>query len=196
MDAAAEEATKTETATTEEEPAQPAAPLFTQNLPPTNAQTEAEKRAARAARFGVVVAPAAAAAEGEEEKKKEGEEGDADKGTEEAPEDDAVKKAARASRFGLANERVAALDSALPDRAPRKRGRGLEGAAGGENKEEGGRDRKRRGERNGAGGGGGAGAGAGKGNAQAPKGPAKPAGRAAVDPAEKARMEARAKRFA
>ena len=70
------------------------APLFTKNLPPTNPKTEAEKRAARAARFGVQA--------------------------EDASDDSKLNK--RAERFGLANEQVSALDSALPDR-PRKRGR-------------------------------------------------------------------------
>lgn len=80
-----------------DKPNETATPAFSQHLAPTNAQTEAEKRAARAARFGITV----------------------DKESEEA------QKVTRASRFGIANEAVSALDSALPDR-PRKRGRGGE----------------------------------------------------------------------
>lgn len=167
------------------EAAAPAEPLFSQHLAPTNAQSEAEKRAARAARFGIT----------------------ADKEPEEA------KKTERASRFGIANDAVSAIDSALPDR-PRKRGRDR----GGEEKEDDVRSNKRqtsgavgpaRGGRNAAG----------RGNNQnsrgdrggdrggrrdrrggAPKEGGAPNGQkkgpsAAVDPAEKAKLEARAKRF-
>ncbi|KAK4114878.1 hypothetical protein N656DRAFT_767019 [Canariomyces notabilis] len=176
--------------TDEEAPAAtaaPAAPLFTQNLPPTDAKTEAEKRAARAARFGI------------------------------DPESEEAKKAARAARFGVANDQVAMIDSALPERGPRKRGRGGDGDKDKENKEDeagenaraskrsnhgeggggrsgGGRNRQRGGgggRRRGGGRGGGQNQGRGggqKGNKES-----KPV---TVDPAEKAKMEARAKRFA
>jgi len=140
-------------------------PLFSQHLAPTNAKSEAEKRAARAARFGITV----------------------DKESEES------RKAERASRFGVANDAVSALDSALPDR-PRKRGRG------GEDKEDGARDNKRqtsqpaRGGRNNQNAGG-------RGRGRDRKGGAPREGAqngqkaAAIDPAEKAKLEARAKRF-
>ncbi|KAK0651730.1 hypothetical protein B0T16DRAFT_454159 [Cercophora newfieldiana] len=161
---------KTETATSGE-------PLFSQHLAPTNAKSEAEKRAARAARFGITE----------------------DKESEES------KKTERAARFGIANDAVSALDSALPDR-PRKRGRDR----GGEDKEDDSRSNKRqtsgaapaRGGRNNAGRGnnqsnnrsgrrdrrGGASKEGGVPNGQKKATPA-------IDPAEKARLEARAKRF-
>ncbi|KAL2133605.1 hypothetical protein VTI74DRAFT_2043 [Chaetomium olivicolor] len=161
---------------------EPAKPVFTQNLPPTNAKTEAEKRAARAARFGIAT----------------------DENSEEA------KKAARAARFGVANDQVSALDSALPDRPLRKRGRG-EGGGEGKDEENGGRGGKRpnrgagkqqqqqqqqrggRGQQQGGRRQGTSGRAANGGNAQ--KGGNKPR-TIADDPAEKAKMEARAKRFA
>ncbi|KAK4453111.1 hypothetical protein QBC34DRAFT_422307 [Podospora aff. communis PSN243] len=150
-------------------------PLFSQHLAPTNAKSEAEKRAARAARFGITT----------------------DKESEEA------KKVDRAARFGIANDAVSALDSALPDR-PRKRGRDR----GGEEKEEDSRSNKRqssgpaRGGRNNAGRGNNQnsnnnrGGRRGRGGAKeggAPNGQKKAA--PAIDPAEKAKLEARAKRF-
>ncbi|GAB1314857.1 SAP domain-containing protein [Madurella fahalii] len=165
-----------------ESAAEPAAPLFTQNLPPTNAQTEAEKRAARAARFGI----------------------SADTQSDEA------KKAARAARFGVANDQVSALDSALPDRAARKRGRGG-GGGGDDGKEEGGenpRASKRSNRNEGGGGAGGRNQQRGRGGRRrgggrdqnrgggAPQKGGKGYTSATVDPAEKAKMEARAKRFA
>ncbi|KAK4157501.1 hypothetical protein C8A00DRAFT_40079 [Chaetomidium leptoderma] len=193
------------TTTTTAEPATaaaPAKPAFTQNLPPTDAQSEAEKRAARATRFGgAKPATAADDKDGADEKL-----------------DEAAQKAARASRFGVANDHVSALDSALPDR-PRKRGRGaaaLEGAEGAGAAKEGGVDGGRGSKRANRGGGGGGrnqqqqqqqrgrgrrqGGGGGRGgSSNAPKGGNQGGGagaRAAPDPAEKARMEARAKRFA
>jgi len=151
---------------------------FTQNLPPTDAKTEAEKRAARAARFGLDV------------------------------QSEEAKKAARAARFGLPQEAVAALDSALPERAPRKRGRSGEGDSEA-------RDNKRR-DRHGPAGrnhqgrvssgrhqprrGGGGGGNRGNGYANARKGnnngPKPAVKKIADDPVERAKMEARAKRFA
>jgi len=167
------------------EAAASAEPLFSQHLAPTNAQSEAEKRAARAARFGITP----------------------DKAPEEA------KKTERASRFGIANDAVSAIDSALPDR-PRKRGRDRGGeekeddvrsnkrqtsgavgpARGGRNTAGRGNNQNTRGDRGGDRGGrrdrrGGAPKEGGAPNGQK-KGPS-----AAVDPAEKAKLEARAKRF-
>ncbi|KAK5656189.1 hypothetical protein OQA88_4949 [Cercophora sp. LCS_1] len=157
------------------------APL-TQNLAPTNAKTEAEKRAARAARFGITYA------EDSEE----------------------AKKANRAERFGVANDDVAALDSALPER-PRKRGRGGEEAqedsrAGkrqsngpaqnrgnqGNQRNQGGRNqvgRNQPGRNNRQNRRGGAPQEGGSTNGQKKAAPA-------IDAAEKAKLEARAKRFA
>ncbi|KAK2072297.1 hypothetical protein P8C59_006659 [Phyllachora maydis] len=74
--------------------------LPTQNLAPTDAQNEADKRRKRAERFGF----AAAAADGD---------GDAVK-------TDEAKKLERAERFGLTKDQVSHLDSALPD-GPRPR---------------------------------------------------------------------------
>ncbi|KAL2138283.1 hypothetical protein VTI28DRAFT_7158 [Corynascus sepedonium] len=167
-------------------------PAFSQNLPPTDAKSEAEKRAARAARFGTVTT------------------GGADDSDKQQGQSEETKKAARAARFGLANDAVSALDSALPDR-PRKRGRAGEGggaASGGAGKEdESGRGNKRanRGGGGGAPGGGrnhrrggrrqgGGGRGQGN-NAQKGGGDSKAPARV-LDPAEKAKLEARAKRFA
>lgn len=155
---------------------------FAQGLAPTNAKTEAEKRAARAARFGIT----------------------------HAEDSEEAKKAARAERFGVANDAVAALDSALPDR-PRKRGRGDEAQedsrtnkrqsnapaqtqgnqrnGGNRNNNQGGRSQGGRTNRQHRRGG-------------APKDAGNANGRqnekaaSAIDPAEKAKMEARARRFA
>ncbi|KAK0727416.1 hypothetical protein B0T26DRAFT_738138 [Lasiosphaeria miniovina] len=174
-----------------DEAAKPTEAPFSQHLPPTNAKTEAEKRAARAARFGIT----------------------ADAETNEA------KKAARANRFGVANDQISAIDSALPDR-PRKRGRdradedkqeveekrvnkrrssGAPVAAPPTNQSggvRGGRNKNRRGDRNGAGGNapkeGSNGRGA-RADGQK-KGQGKPT--PDINPAEKAKMEARAQRFA
>lgn len=178
---AAEAATSAPTEEPNEKTEKPAndQPLFSQHLPPTNAKSEAEKRALRAERFGLTV----------------------DKESEEA------KKKERAERFGLPNDQVAAIDSALPDR-PRKRGRGNDDKddaannrgnkrqSNGAGAQSGGRpsdrrpNNRHRGRRHGGGnnqksGGGGGGGG----------GPAKKAQPVSVDPAEKAKMAARAERF-
>lgn len=171
-------------ATTVEAPAAAAEPTvpLTQNLPPTNAQTEAEKRAARAARFGIAE----------------------DKTSEEA------QKISRAARFGLAADDVSALDNALPDR-PLKRGRkeGEVVADEGQGKKQrqgAGRDagnNRERGPRNGGGGnqrgqrrnGGGVSK---EGAAPVNNGQRRGAGGASggMSAADKAKLEARAKRFA
>ncbi|KAF0315878.1 sap domain-containing protein [Colletotrichum asianum] len=151
--------------TTEEKPEEAAAPKenFALNLGATDASEEARKRAERAKRFGIV----------------------------EEDDDDAKKKAERAKRFGADGDaaNTSALDSALPERRP-KRGRPER------SDEQPGRDSKRqstdgRGRRGG------------RGNRHGRQGGGRQGGggvekqrSAAVDPAEKARMEARAKRFA
>jgi SAP domain-containing ribonucleoprotein len=160
--------------------ATPAAPAFSQHLPPSSAKTEAEKRAARAKRFNIEPA----AADSEE-----------------------AKKAERAGRFGLDNNQLTGLDSALPER-PLKRGRergdvgGRGGGAAGANK------RAASGEPSAVGGGnvtGNGATGAGRGRGQKGGRGGREAGGAAAapakksildDPAEKAKAEARAKRFA
>ncbi|KAK0674162.1 hypothetical protein QBC41DRAFT_310492 [Cercophora samala] len=183
-----------ETAATEE-PAAPAAPLFTANLAATNAQTEAEKRAARAARFGIVL----------------------DEESEEA------KAAARAAKFGVANDQISALDSALPERGSRKRGREgkddgtkAKGPDGGEQQQRASkrqqqqqpnannrnnnnnRTQQQRGGRRGGPGGGGGGRNNNNNNnnQQQRNGTAAAKPQRVEDPAEKAKREARAKRFA
>lgn len=155
-------------------------PDFSAHLAATSVDEEARKRAERAKRFGVV------ADENEEEKL----------------------KVERAKRFGGEAPAVVAavqgLDSALPERRERKRGR--EGAAGGEQ-----RDAKRqstdgrrgggRGDRGDRGGqnrgqdrrGQNSGRVGGRGEARQNGGAQR--GAASLDPAEKARAEARAKRF-
>ncbi|KAK0735447.1 hypothetical protein B0T21DRAFT_367778 [Apiosordaria backusii] len=178
---------------TTEEPAAPAAPLFTQNLAATNAQTEAEKRAARAARFGIVL----------------------DEDSEEA------KAAARAAKFGVANDQISALDSALPERGPRKRGRDAKDDDSKPKTADGERANKRQqqqppnnarnannnrnqqqrgGRRGGPGGGRNNNQQQRNGNVQKASGGAggsgKPQPQRVEDPAEKAKREARAKRFA
>lgn len=137
-------ATATEPAV-EEKPKQD----FSIGIGQTDAEKEAEKRAARAKRFGI------------------------------SEDDEAKKLAERAKKFGLdAKETVVkGLDSALPERRA-KRGR--------EGKQEGGRNAKRqtpdrRTEP--------------KPKSTAPM-PKKPAGKVTDDPSEKAKAEARAKRFA
>ncbi|KAF5521024.1 Uncharacterized protein CGCA056_v008603 [Colletotrichum aenigma] len=158
-EAAPEAAPAAAETTTEEKPEEAAAPKenFALNLGATDASEEARKRAERAKRFGIV----------EEE------------------DDDAKKKAERAKRFGADADaaNTSALDSALPERRP-KRGRPER------SDEQPGRDSKRqstdgRGRRGG------------RGNRHGRQGGGVEKQRsAAVDPAEKARMEARAKRFA
>jgi SAP domain-containing ribonucleoprotein len=84
--------------TTTTEDAAPAAPAksFALNLPTTQADEEARRRAERAKRFG----------------------------TDPAVDDDVKRRAERAARFGLADNAVAGLDVALSDGRPPKRGRG------------------------------------------------------------------------
>jgi SAP domain-containing ribonucleoprotein len=160
--------------------------VFAANLPPTDAKTEAEKRAARAKKFGL-------------------------------PEDSAeAKKAARATKFGVDEESITkSLDAALPERREKKRGRGKEegeeavegeraakkgtpGPGEGQKSNGGGQQGGRRGERkrNGRGGKGGA---QGQGQREQQGGEKKEGGQAKKvneDPEWKAKLEARAKRFA
>ncbi|KAK2736051.1 sap domain-containing protein [Colletotrichum kahawae] len=165
-EAAPEAAPAAAETTTEEKPEEAAAPKenFALNLGATDASEEARKRAERAKRFGIV----------------------------EEDDDDAKKKAERAKRFGADADaaNTSALDSALPERRP-KRGRPER------SDEQPGRDSKRqstdgrgrrggRGNRHGRQGGGRQGGGGGGVEKRS----------AAIDPADKARMEARAKRFA
>lgn len=142
---------------------------FSLHLGATDASDEARKRAERAKRFGI---------------------------TDEGGDDAEKKKAERAARFGLdAADISKTLDSALPERRP-KRGRG-EG-------EQGGRDNKRQTTGGGGGGrnggrhrGGNRGGRAQGGRQQGGGGGGAPKKQAApIDPAEKAKQEARAKRFA
>ncbi len=157
------------------------APLFTKNLPPTNPKTEAEKRAARAARFGVQA--------------------------EDASDDSKLNK--RAERFGLANEQVSALDSALPDR-PRKRGRANDEEGGHDGKRQSAGPESNKGQGGGRGQGGqgqgGQGQGGGRNRFQRRRGGGnaprqdndsqRPAKNVVSDPAEQKKREERAKRFA
>lgn len=152
------ETTKEPAAAPAPEPEVPAVD-FTIGIKQSDAEKEAEKRAARAKRFGLSVS--------EEEEK----------------------KAERAKKFGLEEKKelVKGLDDALPERRPK---RGREG-------KEGGRETKRQAPnaRNGAGN-------DAKSESRKPvesrpqPKPAKPAGKIVDDPAEKAKAEARAKRFA
>lgn len=93
--AGAEGNTATEQATSD-----PPAVQFSAGLTQSDADKEAEKRAARAKRFGIT----ASATTGDD--------------------DDAAKKAERAKKFGTAEEekaeRVKGLDSALPERKPKR----------------------------------------------------------------------------
>lgn len=121
---------------------------FSIGIQQTDAEKEAQKRAARAKRFGI------------------------------AEDDEAKKLAERAKKFGQDTKGavVKGLDSALPERRAK---RGREDKQGGRNPKRQTPDRRM--EAPGA-------------NASAP--PAKkPAGRIIDDPAEKAKAEARAKRF-
>jgi len=96
-------------AVTTADPEAPPKETLSQHLAPTDVDKEAEKRAKRAARFGIV------------EEQKDGGGGGGDK----VP---AAKLAERAARFGTsaaadASSAIASsLDSALPDRPARKRG--------------------------------------------------------------------------
>ncbi|KAL1841925.1 hypothetical protein VTJ49DRAFT_6316 [Mycothermus thermophilus] len=183
-------ATDAAATTTAESTEAPKPAPFSANLPPTDAQIEAEKRAKRAERFGLKNDPAL---------------------------NEQARLAARAARFGLSAEQVSALDSALPDRVPKKRGRGAgEGgesgdananakrAKGGE-KPQGqqqnqqrhrGGNGGRRHHRGGRGGGGGGGQQQNSNAAKGGRGGGGGGGGAKIDPAEKAKLEARAKRFA
>jgi len=185
---------ETSTGAPAEAEAAPAPPVFTANLPETDPDSEAAKRLARAKRFGI------------------------------SEDEMAAKKAARAARFGLEKDDIArTLDAPLPERPQnRKRGRGGEGE--GDPAAKDGSEpaaKKVAGAANG-GGKGGAGREGGKQQQQQrngrPGGSARPGGGqdknqprnkqdggaakakqaapVAVDPAEKAKMEARAKRFA
>lgn len=107
--------------------------------------------------------------------------------------DDAKKRADRASRFGIDEKSLASgLDSALPERSL-KRGRGREGQEpGGRANKRQSQDRRGGGRRRGGGGGGGDRERAPRGN-----GPATRSGGGLMDdPAEKAKAEKRAARFA
>ncbi|KZL82364.1 sap domain-containing protein, partial [Colletotrichum incanum] len=169
-DAAPEAAPEAETTGDEEKKPEEAAETadeapkenFALNLDATDAAAEAKKRADRAKRFGI----------------------DED--------EEAKKKAERAKKFGIEVGSVAGLDSALPERRP-KRGRPerAEEQPGRDSKRQStdGRGRRGRGNRNGRPGGRQGGGGGGGGDRE-------PRRSAAVDPAEKARLEARAKRFA
>jgi len=123
----------------------------------TDAEKEAEKRAARAKRFGI---------------------------TETAETTEAQKKIERAKKFGLdsAETVVKGLDDALPDRRAKRGREGKDDGRGGRNAKRQTPDRR----------------------TEAPKGKSatvvapkpKPTGRVTDDPTEKAKAEARAKRFA
>ncbi|KAI0884236.1 uncharacterized protein GGS22DRAFT_20924 [Annulohypoxylon maeteangense] len=145
---------------------------FSAHLPASDADEEARKRAERAKRFGIV--------EDEEDKK----------------------KTARTERFGVDSSSLAkGLDSALPEKRAPKRGReggngnanaNIEGERGAKRQNPGGRHRGKGRFRHGGGGSGRQGGPPRKeGNSTAPR------GRSGImnDPTEKAKAEARAKRF-
>lgn len=139
--------TTTEVAPVPEAPKQD----FSAGIEKSDAQKEAEKRAARAKRFGIT------------------------------EDDEAAKLAERAKKFGLDNSKIVeGLDSALPERR-QKRAR-EDGRQGGRNSKRPTPDTRRsqHGPRNA--------------QKSGPKPPA--AGRVTDNPAEKAKAEARAKRFA
>lgn len=149
---------------------------FALHLDATDVSEETRKRAERAKRFGI---------------------------TDDSADEDAKKKADRAKRFGVdAGDLASGLDAALPERKP-KRGRGGEGDQ--DNRESkrqttGGRDgresRDSRDSRRGRGFRGGRGRQQGAGRPGRQGGRRQEGGGAVVDQAEKARMDARAKRFA
>lgn len=161
-------------AETEEAPAAAAEPAvdappptnFAIGLASTAADEEAKKRAERAKRFGI-----------EED-------------------DDAKKRADRAARFGLDEKELASgLDSALPER-PLKRGRGRGGE---EAAAASGRPNKRQSQDRRGGGAAGRRRGGGRDNNRAPartEGAAKKGSGILDDPAERAKAEKRAARFA
>ncbi|KAF3357020.1 Putative leucine aminopeptidase 1 [Verticillium dahliae VDG1] len=145
---------------------------FALNLNATDPSEETKKRAERAKRFGITA--------------------------DDSADTEAKKKAERAARFGAdSNDIASSLDAALPERRP-KRGRG-EG-----DQQQGGQDAKRQNAANG----GRRGRGRQQGQREQQQGgrrqppPRENAGRKqggggrVIDPAEKAKLEARAKRFA
>lgn len=144
-----------------------AAEKFALNLPPTLAEDEVKKRADRAKRFGLV------------------------------EDDDERKKADRAKRFGIDNSALAkSLDSALPDR-PLKRGRAREDDGGDSNKRQGNNpsNGNRRGDRRHGRGRGGRNNNRGDNNRGGSGGGRSQGSSILADPSEKAKAEARAKRF-
>ncbi|OTA67168.1 hypothetical protein K449DRAFT_409814 [Hypoxylon sp. EC38] len=168
--ATAEEPVESATEAATEETAKVEAPKadFSAHLPASKAEEEAHKRALRAKRFGIV--------ENDEEN------------------DEEKKKAARASRFGVDQSSLATgLDAALPEKRPPKRGReggNVDNERGAKRQNPGGRNRGKGRFRHGGGRQGGP-----------PRKEGKPVGakgKSGVlnDPAEKAKAEARAKRFA
>lgn len=168
-----------ETAAEEAKPAEPKQD-FSAHLEQTDAEKEAHKRAERAKRFGLPVDT-----ESEETKK----------------------LAARAEKFGTDNEMadVKGLDSALPDRREKKRGRDGREGQGGRNdgakrRNDGGRGRDGGGRngRNGVAGGNGVrktGGGGGRNDGGGGGGGGRGGRRVLDDPVEKAKAEARALKF-
>lgn len=182
----ADEGKPAEITTEDEKPVEAAAEAapktdFSAHLPASSADEEARKRAERAKRFGIV----------------------------ETADEEAKRKAERAQRFGLDQTSVVSgLDSALPEKRERKRGR--EGPSGtntdgernakrqqqnGPGRRRGGRDHRGRGGRQGGSDrnpprkeGGGGGGGSGSGSAGKPR-------RVLDDPSERAKADARSKRF-
>lgn len=130
-------------------------PDFTMGIAKTDAEKEAEKRAARAKRFGIAE-------------------------TIEATE--AQKKMERAKKFGLDTTEpvVKGLDEALPDRRAKRGREGKDDGRGGRNAKRQTPDRRTEAPK----------------SKVAPVAKPKPAGRITDDPTEKAKAEARAKRFA
>ncbi|KAI0157390.1 hypothetical protein GGR57DRAFT_461750 [Xylariaceae sp. FL1272] len=143
---------------------------FSAHLPASTADEEARKRADRAKRFGVV----------------------------QETDEEAKKKAERAARFGTEADTsvVSGLDSALPEKRERKRGR--EGNTEGGDR---GVKRQQNGERRQGGGGRFRGRGGRRGNDRGASAPRREGGgnekprRVLDDPSERAKAEARAKRF-
>lgn len=157
---------------TEEKAAEEAS--FALGLNATDAEAEIKKRAERAKRFGISV------------------EADSDE----------KKKADRAKRFGVEDSKVVkGLDEALPERRP-KRGREQGDDSQGDNKRQsldrrnGGRDNRSRGGRRFGGRGGGGGRDNGRPQRQGGGGSVPSRKNVLDDPAEKAKAEARAARFA
>ncbi|KAI9803703.1 MAG: hypothetical protein M1833_000615 [Piccolia ochrophora] len=194
-----EDPSSTTTAITKEkEPTPTPAPSFSANLPPSSIDDELAARQRRAAKFGKV--------EGADEAQKALERARRFGGAAAAPAGDdaadADADADAAKKETSAADAVRGLDQALPERGPRKRGRdNAEDAGGGRGKRRfdgggrrgrgrgGGGGGARRDERAGGGGGrrDGGGGGGGGGGVRS--------GRITDDPAEKAKAEARAKKF-